>query len=66
MKWALIVYFFVNGGWYTAEALKYDGWYRMHFESQEICEQYAKRFNDVPHGDHIWGVCQLDNVDILK
>ncbi len=66
MKWALVVYFFVNGGWYSAESLKYDGWYRMHFESQEICEQYAKRFNDVPHSRSIKGVCQLDNVDILK
>jgi len=66
MKWALVVYFLVNGGWHTAESLNYDGWHRMHFESQEICEQYAKNFNDVPHGDHIWGVCELDNVDLLK
>ena len=67
MKWALVVYFLVAPGvWMTAEDLNYDGWHRMHFESQEICEQYAKRFNDVPHGDHIWGICQLDNVDLLK
>ena len=65
MKWALIVYFLVNGGWYTAESLKYDGWYRMHFESQEICEMYAERFNSGP-GKSIKGVCQLDNVDQVK
>ena len=65
MKWALIVYFFVNGGWYSAESLKYDGWYRMHFESQEICEQYAERFNSKPY-DTIKGVCELDNVDLVK
>ena len=65
MKWALIVYFFVNNGWYTAESLKYDGWSRMYFESQEICEVYAKRFNEGP-GERIKGVCELDNVDEVK
>ena len=65
MKWALIVYFLVNGTWQTAESLQYDGWGRMHFESQEICELYAKRFNDGP-GERIKGVCELDNVDQVK
>ena len=65
MKWALIVYFLVNGTWQTAESLQYDGWGRMHFESQEICELYAERFNDSP-GVNIKGVCELDNVDQVK
>ena len=37
MKWALVVYFLVNGTWQTAESLKYDGWYRMHFDTKEEC-----------------------------
>ena len=65
MKWALVVYFLVNGSWQSAESLKYDGWYRMHFDTQEICEQYAKRFNSTP-GERIKGVCQLDQVDMVK
>ena len=66
MKWALVVYFLVNGAWQTAEALNYDGCGRMHFNSQEICEQYAKHFNDVPHSQSIKGVCELDNIDEVK
>tara|TARA_B100001013_G_scaffold262204_2_gene164823 strand:- start:27199 stop:27396 length:198 start_codon:yes stop_codon:yes gene_type:complete len=65
MKWALVVYFLVNGMWQSAESLKYDGWYRMHFETQEICEQYANRFNSTP-GDKIKGVCELSLTDELK
>ena len=65
MKWALIVYFLVNGTWQTAESLQYDGWGRMHFESQEICEQYATRFNEAP-GFGYKGVCELDSVDEVK
>ena len=65
MKWALVVYFLVGGIWQSAEDLKYDGWYRMHFETQEICEQYANRFNSTP-GEKIKGVCELSFVDELK
>jgi hypothetical protein len=65
MKWALVVYFLVNGGWHTAESLNYDGWHRMHFESQEICKVYEKNFNETV-GTKVKGVCELDNVDLLK
>ena len=53
--------------WYVAirRVIKYDGWYRMHFETQEICEQYANRFNSTP-GDKIKGVCELSLTDELK
>jgi hypothetical protein len=37
----------------------------MHFDTQEICEQYAERFNSTP-GERIKGVCQLDQVDMVK
>ena len=67
MKWALVVYFLVNGGWYTAESLQYDGWHRMHFESEEICHQYEARFNENEDLlDRIKGVCELSKTDILK
>lgn len=49
----------------TAEELNYDGWARMYFDTQEICEQYQARFNETP-GERIKGVCELDQVDILK
>ena len=65
MKWALVVYFLVNGIWQSAESLKYDGWGRMHFESQEICKQYAERFNSTT-GEGIKGICELDQVDMVK
>ena len=66
MKWALVVYFLVAPGvWMTAEDLNYDGWHRMYFDTQEICEQYEARFNENP-AERIKGVCQLDQVDIVK
>jgi len=67
MKWALIVYFFVAPGiWKSAEELKYDGWYRMFFDSEKICQQYERRFNDTP-SMRIKGVCELSIVpDYLK
>jgi hypothetical protein len=49
----------------TAEELNYDGWHRMYFDTQEICLQYEKRFNEGP-AKRIKGVCQLDNVDMVK
>ena len=66
MKWALVVYFLVAPEvWMTAEQLNYDGWHRMHFDTEEICRVYEKRFNEVP-SRRIKGVCQLDQVDIVK
>ena len=65
MKWALVVYFLVNGTWQTAESLKYDGWYRMHFDSYEICKQYEQRFNS-GNQTKIKGVCELSNTDEVK
>jgi hypothetical protein len=59
MKWALIVYFFVAPGiWKSAESLGYDGWYRMYFDSENICKQYERRFNESP-SMRIKGVCEL-------
>ena len=49
----------------TAEQLNYDGWHRMHFDTEEICRVYEKRFNEGP-SRRIKGVCQLDQVDIVK
>ena len=68
MKWALVVYFLVAPGvWMTAEDLNYDGWHRMHFESEEICHQYEARFNENKDLlDRIKGVCELSKTDILK
>ena len=66
MKWALVVYFLIAPEvWMTAEELNYDGWHRMYFDTQEICEQYEARFNVTPT-ERIKGVCQLDHVDIVK
>jgi hypothetical protein len=49
----------------TAEELNYDGWHRMYFDTEEICRQYEARFNETPT-ERIKGVCQLDQVDIVK
>ena len=66
MKWALVVYFLVAPEvWKTAEEMDYDGWHRMYFDTQEICEQYEARFNENP-ADRIKGVCQLVHADIVK
>jgi hypothetical protein len=66
MKWALVVYFLVAPNvWMTAEDLKYDGWARMYFDTEEICLQYEVRFNETL-SERIKGVCQLDQVDIVK
>ena len=66
MKWALVVYFLVAPKvWKTAEEMDYDGWHRMYFDTQEICEQYEARFNENP-ADRIKGVCQLVHADIVK
>ena len=66
MKWALVVYFLVAPEvWMTAEQLNYDGWHRMHFDTEEICREYEKRFNEGP-SRRIKGVCQLDQADIVK
>ena len=66
MKWALVVYFLVAPGvWMTAEDLNYDGWHRMYFDTEEICYQYESRFNETL-SERIKGVCQLDQVDIVK
>lgn len=66
MKWALVVYFLIAPNvWMTAEQLNYDGWHRMHFDTEEICHQYEARFNETP-SERIKGVCQLDQVDIVK
>ena len=65
MKWALVVYFLIAPEvWMTAEQLNYDGWHRMHFDTEEICRD-EKRFNEGP-SRRIKGVCQLDQVDIVK
>ena len=68
MKWALVVYFLVAPGvWMTGEELNYDGWHRMHFDSEEICHQYEARFNENEDLlDRIKGVCELSKTDILK
>ena len=66
MKWALVVYFLIAPEvCMTAEQLIYDGWHRMHFDTEEICRVYEKRFNEGP-SRRIKGVCQLDQVDIVK
>ena len=66
IKWALVVYFLVAPNvWMTAEDLNYDGWHRMYFETEEICHQYEKRFNDGP-AIRIKGVCEMHNIDIVK
>ena len=66
MKLALVVYFLIAPEvWMTAEQLNYDGWHRMHFDTEEICREYEKRFNAGP-SRRIKGVCQLDQVDIVK
>ena len=39
--------------------------HRIYFDTQEICEQYEARFNETPT-ERIKGVCQLDQVDIVK
>jgi hypothetical protein len=66
MKWALVVYFLVAPNvWMTAEQLNYDGWHRMHFDTEEICHQYEAQFNETL-SERIKGVCQLDQVDIVK
>jgi hypothetical protein len=66
MKWALVVYFLVAPDvWKTAEELNYDGWHRMYFDTQEICERYEARFNENP-AERIKGVCQLVQADIVK
>ena len=57
MKWALVVYFLVNGTWQTAESLKYDGWYRMHFHTKEKCLYHKEQFN-ITNGAGIKGVCE--------
>ena len=66
IKWALVVYFLVAPGvWTTAEELSYDGWHRMYFDTQEICEQYEARFNETP-SVRIKGVCEMHHSDIVK
>jgi hypothetical protein len=66
MKWALVVYFLVAPNvWMTAEELNYDGWARMYFDTEEICRAYEERFNDGP-SERIKGVCELDQVDLVK
>jgi hypothetical protein len=42
-----------------------DGWSRMYFDSKEICKVYEKNFNETV-GTKVKGVCELDNVDLLK
>ena len=66
MKWALVVYLLVAPEvWKTAEEMDYDGWHRMYFDTQEICLQYEKRFNEGP-STRIKGVCKLSQTDMLK
>ena len=65
MKWALVVYFLINGTWQTAESLNMDGWGIMYFDNKEICKVYEQNFNATP-GTKVKGVCELHNVDLVK
>ncbi len=49
MKWALVVYFLVNGTWQTAESLKIDGWYRTLYKDSEQCIQAQNHFAHNTH-----------------
>ena len=66
MKWALVVYFLIApNDWMTAEELNYDVCARIYIDTEEICRAYEERFNDGP-SERIKGVCELDQVDLVK
>ena len=65
MKWAIVVYFLINGTWQTAESLNMDGGGSMYFDNIEIGKVYEQNFNATP-GAKVKGVCELHNVDLVK
>ena len=62
MQWALIVYFFVAGEWYSAEQLDMDGWFRKHYPDAETCIVRQNAFAETMHlhQHKIRAQCELD------
>ncbi len=58
MKWALVVYFFVAGGWFTAEELGRHGWYRIVHPDAESCIQAQWEFMEVVNQKVIRASCE--------
>jgi hypothetical protein len=60
MKWALVVYFLVNGVWTSAEDLKMDGWYRALYKTDEQCLTRQHKFteNMSKYADRIRAQCE--------
>ena len=60
MKWALVVYFLVNGVWTTAEDLNMDGWHRALYKTGEECiiSQHHFTENMSKYKDRIRAQCE--------
>jgi len=58
MKWALVVYFLVQGTWHTAEDLNRVGWYRIIHPDAESCIQAQWEFTAVTNPNIIRASCE--------
>jgi len=60
MKWALVVYFLVQGTWHTAEDLNRVGWYRIIHPDAESCIVAQNQFATQHDPAFVRASCEID------